>query len=324
MWKTTIRRLIILIPQLIGVSLIIFILSEFMPGDALGGEWTLDYTIDPVRIQEIRDALGLDDPWPQRYGRWIANMLRGDFGQSITFRMPVTQMIGERIGNTMLLSILSVIIVYSFALPLGIIAGRYRGRLPEKIISFYNFLQMSFPTVVFAIVLLWAFAIIWPIFPLRGTVDVSIVAQGNPFAIFISRIHHAILPALAGSLLSGVGIIQFLSNEINDQKNMDYTNLARSKGVPMGHVYRKHIFRNALLPIASGFGFILTGLFGGAVIIENIFNFNGMGRMFVSSMGLNDWPVVNFLIVFYASLTIVGFLLSDIALTIFDPRIRIK
>jgi len=324
MWKTTIRRLIILIPQLIGVSLVIFILSEFMPGDALGGEWVYDPTMDPARIEEMREMLGLNDPWPTRYGRWIAGMFQGDFGTSIVFRMPVTQMMGERIGNTVLLSLLGVIIVYSFALPLGIIAGRYRGRLPEKIISFYNFVQMSFPTVVFAIILLWAFAIVWPIFPLGGSVNVSVIARGNPFEIFLSRIHHAILPALAGSLLAGVGIIQFLSNEINDQKNMDYTNLARSKGVPMGHVYRKHIFRNALLPIASGFGFIITGLFSGGIIIENIFTFNGMGRMYVNAMGQNDWPVVNFLVVFYSSLTIVGFLLSDIALTIFDPRIRIK
>jgi len=295
-----------------------------MPGDALGGEWVYDHTIDPARIEEMREELGLNDPWPQRYGRWIGGMLRGDFGMSITFRMPVTQMMGERIGNTVLLSVLSIIIVYSFALPLGIIAGRYRGKVPEKIISFYNFVQMSFPTVVFAIILLWAFAIVWQIFPLTGSVSVTVVGRGNPFEIFLSRLHHALLPALAGSLLAGVGIIQFLSNEINDQKSLDYTNLARSKGVPMSHVYRKHIFRNALLPIAAGFGFILTGLFGGAVIIERVFSFNGMGRMYVDAMGQNDWPVVNFLVVFYSSLTIIGFLLSDIALTIFDPRIRIK
>jgi len=324
MWKTTARRMLILIPQLIGVSLLIFILAEFMPGDALAGMWVDDPTLDEERIMEIRAMHGLDDPWPQRYARWIRNMMRGDFGRSIRQHRPVTEMMGERMPNTIRLSILSVIIVYSFALPLGIIAGRYRGRAPEKIISFYNFIQMSFPTVVFAIVLQWVFAINLQWLPLRGSADVNVVADGSAIRIFFDRIRHALLPALSGSLLAGVGIIQLLGNEINENKNMDYTTTARSKGVPMSAVYNRHILRNSILPIAMGFGGIIVGLFSGGVIIERIFGFHGMGDLFVGSIGLQDWPIVNFLIIFYSSLTIIGFLISDIAITVFDPRIRIK
>jgi len=324
MWKTFIRRFVILLPQLIGVSLLIFILAEFMPGDALSGMFRDDPTMSAEQIQALRVQLGIDGPWTTRYVRWISDMAQGNFGQSLTHSRPVIELIGERMGNTVLLSTLSVIIVYSFALPLGIIAGKYKGRMPEKIISFYNFVQMAIPTVVFALVLQWVFAISLGVLPLRGSVDVNVVARGDVFEIITSRLQHALLPALALSLLAGVGVIQFLANEINDQKELDYVTLARAKGVPLKDVYQKHIFRNSLLPIAANFGPIVVGLFSGAVIIEQMFTFNGMGRLFLTSIMGHDWPVVNFLVIFYGTLTIVGFLLSDIALTIFDPRIRIK
>ena len=323
MWKTTLRRFVILIPQLFALSILIFVLASFMPGDALTGLWE-DPTLDFDTIHQMRLDAGIYDPWYVQYTRWIGNMFRGDFGSSLAHRRPVTEMIGDRLGNTMLLSFMSVLITYLFAIPLGIIAGRYNGRLAERMISFYNFVQMAFPTVVFAIVLQWVLAISLGILPLRGSVDVTVLATGTDFQIFLSRIQHALLPALSMSLLSGVGIIQFLRNEINDERNKDYALLAISKGVPTSKVYTSHIFRNSLLPIAASSGGVVVGLFSGAVIIESIFTFHGMGGLFVGSVGQRDWPVVNFLVIFYAVLGALGFLISDIVLTIFDPRIRIK
>jgi len=312
-----------MIPQLIGVSIAVFFLAELMPGDALSGIFVPDGTIDPDRIHEMRVDAGLYDPMWERYTRWVGNMLRGDFGSSLQHRRPVLELIGERLSNTLLLSTISMIMIYAFAVPVGMISGRFRGKLPDKIITSYNFMQMAFPVVVFAVILMWVFAIILQWFPLRGSVDVLLVNE-SWWVVMRSRIYHAILPAVAGSALLGVGIIQFLGNEIHDQKNMDYTTTALGKGVPLNEVYSKHIFRNSLLPITNGIGPALVGLFGGAVIIENLFTFRGMGHLFVSSLNARDWPVVNFLIIFYATLTVIGFLISDILLTVFDPRIRIK
>ena len=324
MIKTLIRRLIILIPQLIVVSLLIFFLAELMPGDALSGSFRDDPDMTQEMIDYIRRQHGMYGPWYVRYTTWLGNMVRGDFGRSIVHNRPVMVLVGERMGNTVLLSTVSVVIIYLMALPLGIIAGKHRGKMPEKIISGYNFLQIAFPTVVFALVIQWIFAILLGWLPHSGSIDVRIVANGDFWEMTWSRLQHIILPALAGSLLFGVSIIQFLSNEINDQKEMDYVTTARSKGVPMKDVYQKHIFRNSLLPIASNFGGIITGLFGGAIIIERIFAFHGMGALFLSAINAQDWPVVNFLVMFYGSLTVIGILISDIALTVFDPRIRIK
>ncbi|MCL1936163.1 MAG: ABC transporter permease [Defluviitaleaceae bacterium] len=323
MWKTTFRRIIMLIPQLIGVTLLIFILAEFMPGDAFSGRFVEDPTIGSEREEELRELHGLNDPWHIRYTRWVGDMLSGDFGLSLVHRRPVLEMVAERIGNTLLLSIVSIVIIYSFALPLGIIAGKNWDKPSEKIISFYNFVQMSIPTVVFAIVLQWFFGIILGILPLRGSIDVRVV-NGTFFEIWGSRLQHVILPALSISLLSGVSVIRFLSNEINEQRHLDYTVTARAKGLSMDKVYRNHIFRNSMLPIAATSGSLIAGLFSGVLIIENIFTFQGMGQLFFTSVSQRDWPIVNFLVVFYSILTMAGFLISDIMLTIFDPRIRIK
>ena len=324
MIKTLIRRLIILIPQLIVVSLLIFFLAEMMPGDALSGLFRDDPDMTQEMMDIIRREHGMYGPWYVRYTTWLGNMMQGEFGRSIVHNRPVTALIGERMGNTVLLSTVSVILVYAVALPLGIIAGKHRDKMPEKIISAYNFLQIAFPTVVFALVLQWVFAVLLMWLPHSGSIDVTIVSRGDFWEMTFSRLQHVMLPALSMSLLSGVGITQFLANEINDQKDMDYVTTARSKGVPIKDVYNRHIFRNSLLPIASNFGAIITGLFSGAIIIERIFSFNGMGSLFLSSIGAQDWPVVNFLVMFYGSLTVIGILISDIALTVFDPRIRIK
>lgn len=323
MWKTFIRRLLIMIPQLIGVTLIVFMLADIMPGDALTGQFSHDPTISAELEWERREAAGLNDPWPVQYVRWVGNMLQGDFGTSLQWHRPVTDLIEERLGNTVLLSTVSVIIIYSFAVPLGIIAGRYKGKTPEKIISFYNFIQLAFPSVVFAILLQWALALHFQWFPLRGSVDVRVMNDGW-WAVMLSRLHHVILPALSIALVSGVGIIRFLSNEIHDQKNADYSTMARAKGVQDRELYTRHVLRNSILPIAASSGSVVVGLFSGAIIIENIFTFQGMGQLFVSSISIGDWPVVNFLVVFYASLTVLGFFISDLMLTLFDPRIRIK
>ncbi|MCL2404352.1 MAG: ABC transporter permease [Defluviitaleaceae bacterium] len=323
MWKSTLRRFLIAIPQLLAVSLVVFALAQFLPGDPLQGLIVEDGTLDPERVHEMRVAAGLYDPVWQRYFTWIGNMLRGDFGRSLNWRRPVIELVGERLSNSMLLSGLTLIMVYTVAVPLGLIAGRYKGRVAEKVISFWNFIQMSFPTIIFAVILLWVFAIILQWFPISGSRNALLVHQ-SWWVVFRDRIHHAMLPAIAGAALAGVAIVQFLSNEVNDQKNLEYTTTALGKGVPLNKVYTRHIFRNSLLPIASGLGSAIVGIFGSGVIIENLFTFRGMGNLFVTGLNNQDWPVVNFLVMFYGALTIIGFLISDIMLTIFDPRIRIK
>ena len=144
------------------------------------------------------------------------------------------------------------------------------------------------------------------------------------FGYIINRFYHILLPSITYALLSTVGTIQYLRNEVIDSKQMDYVKTARSKGVPVNKVYTKHIFRNSLLPIAAFFGYTITGLLGGSVFIETIFGYPGMGQLFISSISSRDYSIITALILMYGILTLLGTLLSDIILSIVDPRIRIE
>ena len=319
MWKTIVRRVLIMIPQLFVLSLLIFILAKQMPGDPFTGLITPE--TDPNVIEELRIKAGFYDPWYVQYYNWIANAAQGDFGQSYTFKKPVADILGDRAMNTFLLSLLSVIFLYALAIPLGVLAGRYQESFLDKTIVFYSFISYAIPTFVLSLIFLYIFGyrLMW--FPTSGTVDISL-DQGT-WAYYWDKFYHLILPAATFAILGTTGIIQYLRTEIIDSKTMDYVKTARSKGIPMKKVYSRHIFRNSLLPIAAFLGFTITGLLGGSIFIENVFAYNGMGKLFIESIQGRDYSVITALVMLYGFLALLGSLLSDIILSIVDPRIRI-
>ena len=320
MWKTIVRRLLILIPQLIALSLAVFIIAHFMPGDALSGFYDPDMRAED--IAHIREALGLDRPWPIRYAEWVRGLLQLDFGRSFLTHRPVLDVIGERATNTFRLSLVTTIFLYMIAIPLGMIAGRYREKFVDKAIIFYTFFALAMPTMLFAILNLWIFSFRLRWFPILGSVDPML--EAGTLAFHLSRFRHLILPALTGALLFTIGTINILRNQIIDNENSDYVTTARSKGVPNRVVYNRHILKNSSLPVVAGFGGAITGLLGGNIFIERVFAFPGMGQLFVNSIISRDFPVVNGLVLIYGVLIVTGVLLSDLFMMILDPRIRIK
>lgn len=318
MWKTILRRLLMMIPQIIILSIIAFAFAKLMPGDPFTG--MIDPSIDPAIIEQKRIAAGYYDPIHIQYFRWIGNVLQGDFGQSFVFKQPVLSIIMERLNNTIWLSLFTMILTYLIALPLGMIAGRYQNSIADRIIVVYNFLTYSTPVFIFAILLLWLFGFSLGWFPTRGSVDSGL----EGVQVLFSRLHHMILPALTMAILSTTSTIQYLRTGIIDAKGQDYVRTARAKGVPEKVVYNRHIFRNSILPIASYMGYELTGLIGGSVFIESIFTYPGMGQLFITSLSGRDYSVILALILIFGFATLLGTLLSDIIMSIVDPRIRIK
>lgn len=321
MWKTVLRRMLIMIPQLIILSVIVFILGKMMPGDPFTGLITGD--TDPKAIEELKEKAGLNDPWHIQYANWIKRIItNGDFGKSYTYKMQVSTLIGQRAGNTLWLSLLTLIITYSIAIPLGINAGRYQNSPLDKAVIVYNFVSYAIPSFVLALLLLLIFGYNLGWVPTTGSVELGL--EKGTFAYIISRLHYMILPAITAAVLRTTGTIQYLRNEVIDAKTQDYVKTARSKGVPTNKVYSHHIFRNSLLPIAAFFGFTITGLLSGSVFIETIFSYPGMGELFISSINSRDYSVMNALVLLFGVLTLSGSLLSDIIMTIVDPRIRIE
>ncbi len=320
MWKTILRRLVLMIPQIVILSILVFLLADLMPGDALTG--LIDPTISAEQIEAMRERLGLNKPVHERYLDWAGKILHGDFGRSWNHKMPVTQIIGIRIWPTLWLSLLTVIISYSIALPMGLYAGRYQNSTFDRFVNLYNFITYSVPVFVLGLLFLWAFGYTLGWFPTRGTISAGVTP--GTFEAALSRFYHMILPAFTMGVLSTTGTVQYLRTSVIDAKTQDYVRTARSKGVPMDKIYSRHIFRNSILPIAQGMGYTITGLISGSVITETIFTYQGMGQLFITSINTRDFTVMTALVLLFGTMTLLGTLLSDIIMIFVDPRIRIN
>ena len=320
MWKTILRRVLMMLPQIFILSVLAFLIAKMMPGDPFTGLITPE--TDPNTIEALRVKSGFYDPLPVQYWNWISKAFRGDFGLSYTYKYEVTKLIGQRIGNTVWLSLLTMILTYLIALPLGMIAGRFQNSWADKAIVVYTFITYSIPVFVFALVLLWLFGYTLGWFPTRGSVDSDVVA--GTLGYYVNKFHHMILPAFTMAILSTTGTIQYLRTGVIDAKSQDYVRTARAKGVPENVVFNRHIFRNSILPIAAFLGYEFTGLIGGSVFIENIFSYPGMGNLFVTSILGRDYSVILALLLLFGTATLLGTLLSDIIMSIVDPRVRVQ
>ena len=199
MWKTIVRRIIFMIPQLVLLSLLIFIMAKNMPGDPFTGLITPE--TDPARIEELRIQAGFYDPWYVQYFNWMTNVVQGDFGQSYTYKVAVSSLIGERGLNTFWLSLLSVILVYLLAIPLGVLAGRYQETWLDKSIVLYSFISYAIPTFVLALIFLSIFGYRLQWFPTSGTVYIGL--ETGTFAYYWNKFYHLLLPAITyASLVS--------------------------------------------------------------------------------------------------------------------------
>ena len=322
MWKTIVRRILIMIPQLFILSVLVFLIGKMMPGDPFTG-LIGNPNIKASRIEELREKAGLNDPWPIQYKNWMGRiLLHGDFGVSYTYGIPVTDKIKLPAQNTLWLSLLTVVLTYAIAVPLGIRAGRYNGSKFDKAVLVYNFITYAIPTFILGLLSLLFFGYRLRIFPTSGFVGLE--AMGNSGRYVASRIYHMLLPAITAAVLRTTGVVQYLRNEVIDAKSQDYVKTARSKGVPIDKVYTRHIFRNSLLPIAAFFGFTVTGLLAGSIFIETIFMYQGMGLLFIEAIMSRDYAIINALALLYGTLALFGSLISDIIMIIVDPRIRIE
>ncbi|MBC6342388.1 ABC transporter permease [Lactobacillus kimbladii] len=319
MWKTVLRRILIMIPQLIILSILVFFLAKMMPGDPFSGQ--INPNTDPKQIEALKRAAGLYDPVPVQYARWVGNLFKGDLGTSYIQHVPVTSLIADRAVNTFWLSLFSTVISYSIAIPMGISAGRHQDEWQDQAVQIFNYITLAVPPFVFYILGIWLFGFTLGWFPISGSISPN--ASGF-WGTLGSEIYHIILPGTLVALITTTSVVQYLRTGIVDNKVEDYVRTAHSKGVPEKVVFNKHILRNSLLPIASSFGTVITGLLSGSMIVESVFSYPGMGKLFLDSIGQRDYTTLTALILIFGFLTLLGNLLSDIIMSIVDPRIRIK
>ncbi|MBU9710647.1 oligopeptide ABC transporter permease [Evansella tamaricis] len=317
----TLRRIIIMIPILVMISIVVFSLALAMPGDALSGQIDPQNS-NPEYIAEMRERLGLNDPVHVQYARWATNILQWDFGRSFNHKMPVTDLIGQRLPNTILLSVMSMIITYILAF----FMGRYAGRNPYTIgdygIQGLNYLMLAIPSFVAAIFAIFFFSFQLGWFPATGSIGSGVTPGTMDY--WVSKIRHTALPALVLGALTTASYTQFLRNDIIESAQKDYVRTARAKGTSENQIYNKHILRNSIIPIVTLFGFDIASIIGGSVIIETVFGFPGIGELFVSSINNRDSSVVLAITLMLSVATLIGNLIADLVYGLVDPRIRVE
>lgn len=313
MFQYLIRRMLLMVPILLGVTIINFYIINLAPGDAV------DLMIDPgltrADLEQRREEMGLKDPIYVRYGKWLSNVVKGDLGRSFYNNRPVTERIGERLGATMLLAFSALITAYIAAIPIGVISATRRNSLLDYGSSVFGLMGISVPTFFLGLACIYIFALRLDLLPTGGLS--SIGGSGG----LGDRLTHLILPTLVLGLNAVGSIMRHTRSSMLEVLRLDYMRTARAKGLAARVVTFKHGLRNAAIPIVTILSFQMTNLLGGAVVTEQVFQWPGMGRLMIDAIGQRDYPVlmgINLL----TALIVVGFnLLSDVAYALLDPRI---
>jgi peptide/nickel transport system permease protein len=314
------RRLLQMIPILFGATLLIFLVIKLAPGDPFSA--MIDPRMDPRKIAELRRLYCLDCPLPIQYGKWLWNVLHGDLGTSIRFKIPVATMIGERLGPTVALGVASELLVFVIGIPIGIISAVRKNSWLDYLTTGLAFAGLSIPAFFFGLLLLKGFALGSPfrILPSSGLLTAGADLTGMDHLTDVGK--HLILPALALGITGVAGLMRYVRTSMLEVLKQDYVRTARAKGLSDKVVIYKHALRNALMPVITILGLDLPTLVGGAIITESIFIWPGIGRLTYTALLERDYPVLMALNLMFAALTMLGSLLADLGYALVDPRIR--
>lgn len=318
MKKYIIRRILVSVPMLLGISVITFVFINLAPGDPISA------MIDPEEFQGLDDAqamresLGLDKPIPVRYVLWLGEVLQGNFGYSYMSRQPVLDIIQSRMLATLELTITALIISTIAGTVFGVIAALRQYSFYDYSLSIVSLFGISIPTFFFALVALYLFSLKLHLIPSYGMYNAS-----DGFTI-TGNLHHLIMPALVLSIDSMSGNTRYARTAMLEVLSADYVTTARSKGLSEYVVIGRHAFRNALLPMITITTLRLPGLIGGAILIETMFSWPGMGLLSIRAITNRDYPILMGLTFFSASLVLYANLLADILYAYADPRIRVS
>lgn len=320
MTKFVIRRLLQAVPLLIVISLLTFLIVEIAPGDATQMYVNPEQGASPEYIEQVRRSLGLDEPFYVRYVSWLGKTLQGDLGFSFRTRRPVTQEVGDRLPNTLLLGGTALVISFVFAIPIGIISALKRYTLVDYIVSVLALVGISVPIFWAALLFIQVFAIQLGWLPASGMRDVRESHTG--LADVVDVIEHMILPAIVLSLAQIASWSRYQRSALLEVLGQDYIRTARGKGLSEWRVISRHALRNTMLPILTLIGISVPNLVTGAFVTETIFSWPGMGTLGVNAVSGRDYPVIMAVTLMSALLIVFGNLLTDLAYAWADPRIR--
>jgi peptide/nickel transport system permease protein len=313
------RRLIIALPSLLGISLILFVLLALAPGDPFG-ELASNPNIPPEVREALRVKFGIDDPIFVRYVHWLVAMLRGDWGYSFASRVDVDTLILQRIPTTLYVIGTSQLVALLVALPVGVYAAMRPYSIFDQIANTFAFIGFSLPTFFTGLLLILVFSVNLGWLPFVYRIDIA--ATGWHW--YWEYIKQAIMPITVLGLFQAASYTRYVRSAVLDVIRLDYVTTARSKGLDESKVIIKHVVRNALIPVVTLVALQMPSVFGGAIVTEQIFRIPGIGSLLISAILANDTPVIMAVTFVFACLVVLFNLLADIIYGWLDPRISYR
>lgn len=342
MLKYFLRRLAILIPTLLGVTIVVFAIINMAPGgpieqkiqqmrfgggdggggNAVAGNRGSTQGVSNEIMEALKKQYGFDKPVHERYLLWLKNIATLNFGDSFTYEEPVLDVITSKFPVSLQFGIISLFISYIISIPLGILKAIRHGSFFDMSSSFVLFVFYSIPSFMLAILLIVVFSggSFWEIFPIGG-IQSEMYDELNGWEQFVDRAHHFALPLICYTIGSFTSLTILMKNSLIEEIKKDYIRTARAKGVSEKVVYMKHALRNALIPIVTGLGGFLSVFFAGSLLLETIFQLDGIGLLSYKSILSRDYNVIMGLVFIQSALFLFGNIISDFAYVLVDPRI---
>lgn len=329
-----IKRILWMIPMLIGISLISFFIMHLAPGDITTSETSFNPKASEASRAQLRKLYNLDKPIIEQYGLWLTRIVKLDFGQSFaSHQKPVfwgsddedgnhtTGLIEEALPITLKINLIGLFITLILAIPLGVLAARKHQGWQDRCITLFNFIGFSIPGFWLSLLLMYWLGVVNNWLPISGLHSLD-YETFDTWGKFKDSVSHLIMPVVIPSITGLAGITLFVKNGMLEVLQQDYITTARAKGLTEHQVVYQHALRNALLPLITIIGLSIPGLIGGSVIAETIFAIPGMGKLFYDAVLMRDFPVVMGILTIGSALTLVGNLMADIAYAWADPRVR--
>jgi peptide/nickel transport system permease protein len=315
--RFVLRRLLQAIPTFFGITILSFALIRLAPGDPVS---LITFGASDLSAQDlaaIRRSYGLDQPIPIQYLSWLGHLLTGDLGQSFLYKRPVIEMIALTLPNTLLLAALAVLTAVGIGVPLGLLAARFRGGVIDQVIRVFGVAGHAIPGFWFGLLFILVLSVQFRLFPVGGMLTVGSDPMDLP-----DRARHLVGPVLALSLAGIANYVRYMRTEMLEVLGQDYVRTASAKGLSGATVLTRHALRNALLPLITALGGLLATLVSGAVVIEQVFAWPGMGRMTFEAARSKDYPIVMAVVVLSSIMLLISYILRDVAYGLADPRIR--
>ena len=326
MLKFLVHRLLIMIPTLLAISLIVFIIIQLPPGDYLTSYinelQSQGESVDQVKIAFLREQYGLDKPWWQQYLVWLAGMLQGDFGFSFEYNQPVSEVVGDRLWLSIIVSVATILFTWIVSFPIGIYSATRQYSWGDYSLSFLGFLGLATPNFLLALVLLYL-ANRWFGISVGGLMADSYIGQPWSWGKFGSVLGHLWVPVVVIGTSGTAGMIRRLRANLLDELQRQYVVTGRAKGMTPRRLLIKYPLRMALNPFISDIGSLLPQVISGAVIVSVVLSLPTTGPMLLRALQSQDMYLAGSFLMFLSLLTVIGVFISDILLAMLDPRIRL-